>query len=101
MALATQNDGDGVNYTGATSSTIKFTLLGGKYSFFGSAAGTSSVLSILLPDGSTYVAVQSETTSAFNVVLDLPPGSYEIVVVSAGAQSGGCIKIPYSHYGSF
>ena len=100
MALATTDHKDGVTYTGATSSTVgPFTLLGGKYLFYGSAAGTSSVLNILYPDGSTYGAVNSQTTSAYAVAVDLPPGTYEIVVVSAGAQQGGLVKAPYRPVG--
>ena len=96
MALATNNYQDGVTYTGATSSTVgPFTILGGKYVFYGTAAGTSVVLNVLMPDGSTYSPAYSETTSAFFQMVDLPPGTYEIVVVSASAQQGGLVKVPY------
>ena len=96
MALVTQDTMDGIIYTGATNSTIKFRLLGGKYFVHATAADTTNVLSILCPDGSTYNAVDSETTSAFAKALDLPPGSYEIVTTSSTAVQGACVKIPYN-----
>jgi hypothetical protein len=96
MALVTNNYQDGVTYTGATSSTVgPFTILGGKYLLYGTAAGTSYSFNLLMPDGSTYQAVYSGTTSAYTQVADLPPGTYEIVIVSASAQQGGLVKIPY------
>ena len=96
MALATTNWGDGFTYTGATSSTAgPFSVLGGRYLFFGTAAGTSATLNILCPDGTTYTAVQIETTSAYASAVDLPPGTYEIVVVSVSAQQGGLVRVPY------
>jgi hypothetical protein len=96
MALASTNWNDGFTYTGATGSTIgPFYILGGKYLFYGTAAGTSAVLNILCPDGSTFTPVSSQTTTAYAAMVDLPPGSYEIVVVSAGAQQGGLVRIPY------
>ncbi len=95
MALATTDQKDGITYTGATSSTVgPFNLLGGNYAFFGTSAGTSSTLNILGPDGSTYIAVQAETTSAYFQQVYLPPGTYKIVVVSASAQQGGLVKVP-------
>lgn len=96
MALVTADYRDGLTYTGATSSTIKFSILGGKYWVFGTAADTTNVLSMLLPDNATYQAVDSETTALFGKMLDLPPGSYEIVTTSATAVQGGLIKIPYN-----
>jgi hypothetical protein len=53
------------------------------------------VLNMIAPDGSTLIAVQSETTSAYAVAVDLPPGSFEIVTVSASAQQGGLVRVPY------
>ena len=97
MALATTDTKDGVTYTGATSSTVgSFVLLGGKYLVYATAAGTSNVLNILMPDGTTYSPVDSETTTAFAKVVDLPPGTYDIVVVSVSAVQGGVVKIPYN-----
>jgi hypothetical protein len=99
MALAVQNTNDGLNYTGAvTGSVILFTLLGGKYSAFASAADTTNVLSVLLPDGSTYAAYDSETTSAFTKMLDLPAGSYKVVVTSATLVAGGVQRVPYTSW---
>jgi len=96
MALASTNWSDGFTYTGATGSTVgPFNLLGGQYLFYGTAAGTSVSLNMLCPDGSTYTPVQAETTSAYATVVNLPPGTYEIVVSSASAQQGGLVRVPY------
>lgn len=95
MALASVDSKDGISYTGATSSTVgPFTILGGNYVFYGTAADTSAVLNVLCPDGSTYTPAYSETTSAYFQQVYLPPGTYEIVVVSASAQQGGLVKVP-------
>lgn len=96
MALSQSDTKDGTVYQGATSSTVgPFTLLGGKYGVFATAADTTNVLSILGPDGSTYIPWDSETTSAFAKALDLPPGTYKIVTTSSTAVQGGVVKVPY------
>lgn len=96
MALVPTNWSDGFTYTSTAGGTAgPFTLLGGRYLFFGTAAGTSSTLNILCPDGSTFSPVSIQTTSAYSSAVDLPAGSYEIVVVSAGAQQGGLVRVPY------
>jgi hypothetical protein len=97
MALVTNDSKDGVSWTGATSNTITFTLLGGKYLFASEAAGTSVTLNILMPSGN-YIAVGTSTTlttSAATAMVDLPAGSYEVVIVSASGISGFLMKIPY------
>ncbi len=97
MAITLTDYKDGVSFTGAvTASVIVFTLLGGKYAAFCTAADTTNVLSLLSPDGSTYIAVDSETTAAFYKVLDLVPGTYKIVVTTATVAAGGIQKIPYN-----
>lgn len=95
MALVTANNGDGITYTGATSSTIgPFSLRGGTYLWVSQAAGTSQNVSILGPDGSTFLPVNSQTTSAVVQVLSLPPGSYEIITVSASGIQGFLERVP-------
>jgi hypothetical protein len=95
MALASTSFGDGFTFTGATSSTIgPYKIEGGLYAFFSEAAGTSVVLQMLDPAGN-YIAVQSETTSAFYVAVSLCRGQYEIVTVSASPIAGGLAPIPY------
>lgn len=97
MAVTTYDSKDGVSFTGAvTASVIVFTLLGGKYAFFSTAADTTNVLSVLSPDGSTYIAVDSETTAAFYKVLDLVPGTYKVVATTVTVAAGGVQKIPYN-----
>jgi hypothetical protein len=97
MALATNTWGDGYTYTGATGTVGPFVILGGKYLFFATAAGTSNTLEMLMPDG-TYIAVGSTTTfstSAATAMIDLPPGTYQNVVVTSTAVAGGLVRIPY------
>src|SRR5579872_3874109 len=96
MALSFSDYRDGIVYQGATASTIgPFHLQGGKYFLYGSAADTTNTLDILLPDGSTYQAVDSETTTAFSKMIDLPAGQFKIVTNSSTAVQGGLVKIPY------
>jgi hypothetical protein len=96
MSLATHDTKDGITYTGATTGTVAtFTILGGKYLHLGSAAGTSVVLNIICPDGSTAVPVNSQTTSAFAAMVDLPPGEFNIVVTTSAAVTGGLVRVPY------
>lgn len=101
MTFAVSNWQDGVSYTGAltANSPITFRILGGKYFYYASAPSTSSALNILLPDEATYVAVSSSTTGTTSavgpVMIDLPAGSYEIVLVATGAVQGFLVKIPY------
>ena len=100
MAIAIQDSRDGINWTGSKSQTIgPFVLLGGKYSVAWTAADTSAELDIQMPDA-TYQAVGSSMTSTTALlgpaVVDLPAGSYRIVVVSAtNAMAGFVQRIPY------
>ena len=98
MTVAVTDWKDGVLYTGAVSaSTVgPFTLLVGKYLWISQAASTSQQLSVLGPDGSTFLAVNAQTTSAVSVALDLPPGTYEITFVATGALMGFLQKVPYN-----
>ncbi len=106
MAFHIDDTKDGVSYTGArTANSPTFLILGGKYMYYASAPSTSSALNILLPDESTYVAVGSSTTGTTSavgpVVVDLVPGTYQLVFVATGDVQGFLQKIPYTHYGSF
>jgi hypothetical protein len=98
MTLAVTDYKDGVLYTGlVTAGTVgPFYLLGGKYLWVSQAASTSQQLQVLGPDGSTYLAVNAQTTSAVSQALDLPPGTYEIVCVATGALMGFLQKVPYN-----
>ena len=100
MAATIQDHQDGFTYTGARSETVgPKVILGGKYLFFNTAADTTSALQMKMPDGS-FIAVGSTTnftTSAATAMIDLPPGTYQIVIVSAGTNvAGGLVKIPYN-----
>jgi len=101
MTFVLNDSGDGVNYTGArTANTFSFRVMGGKYSFYVSAASTSSQLNILLPDNSTYVAFSSSTTqttsAAGPLVLDLPACTLQMIFTATGDVQGFIQKIPYN-----
>ena len=87
---------DGVNFTGAANSdtTPSFTLLGGRYALITSSTGTASAtVYAKAPDG-TFIAVSTAVTTA--AVLDLPGGTYEIVMgASAGTAAGSLQRVPY------
>jgi hypothetical protein len=97
MAFVSNDWKDGVTYTGArTANTVgPFTLLGGKYVFGTSAPSTSTTLEILMPDGSTYQPFIAAVTAAGFTMVDLPPGTYEIIFTATGDVQGFVIKVPY------
>lgn len=90
---------DGFAVKTAPSATYgPYTLLGGKYFFTTTAAGTSVALNYLQPDGSTYTALGTSTTfttSAGNAVVDLPPSTVQVVVVTSTAIAFSLARIPY------
>jgi len=98
MALGTNDFKDGITYTGALTATPvgPFVLLGGKYLWTTSAPSTSTTLEILMPDGSTYQAVIAAVTAASSTMLDLPPGTYQIIFTATGAVQGSLVKVPMS-----
>lgn len=98
MTVAVTNWDDGFTFTGATANVGPYPLLGGKYLFFASAAGTSTELDMLMPDGTSYQAVSTATTlttSAGVAPVDLPPGSYRFTITTVSAVQGGLVRIPY------
>ena len=104
MALATTDFKDGVAFTGAVSaSTITFTLLGGRYVFAVAAQSTSATLSMLLPDGSTYITCLPAyganpllaATADLMSVFDLCPGTYQLTFTATSGVAGCVIKVPY------
>lgn len=97
MALATVNTNDGFSWTGATGSTVgPFALLGGKYMLATEAAGTSVTLQVVDQAGNAIPVTNAAfTTSAGTIMVDLPPGSYQVVVVSASGVAGFLQKVPY------
>ena len=98
MALATNNTGDGFNWTGATGSTVgPFPLLGGKYMIGTEAAGTSVSLQVQTPGGNFINVTNGQfTTTAATAALDLAPGTYQVVTVSASGIAGFLQKVPYN-----
>ncbi|MGH3514686.1 MAG: hypothetical protein ACRDRB_20795 [Pseudonocardiaceae bacterium] len=98
MAIATNDFKDGLTFTGGgDGDTVKFTLLGGRYAV-GSAAtwgGGNVAFNILMPDGTTYIAFLTAFTADSIAVVDLPPGSYEIVITTATSVQGFLVRIPF------
>lgn len=90
---------DGFSWTGATSNTAgPYTLNSGKYAFAYTAPGTSCLLEVLSPDGSTYIALNAAATTAAYAVYDLPAGVYQVVVTSVSAVAGFVARI--RHHGA-
>ena len=91
--------GESFQLKNVAAGTYKFSLGVGRYALSYASTGTGTVdLGILLPDGSTYktgVATQITATTGFQTGLDLPPGSYEIVIASFTANYLALTQIPY------
>lgn len=61
----------------------------------GTWGGGSVKLQVMLPDAATYVDVASSTISADGVVaLEMPPGTYRLVVATATALYVRLVHIP-------
>lgn len=89
MAFGSSDSKDGISYTGArTANAPTFQLLGGKYMMANTTPSTSVELDVLMPDGTTYVAVMPAFTTANTAFLDLAPGTYKFVFVATADVSG-------------
>lgn len=96
MALVATNFNNGFTFTGATATVGPYYLLGGRYAFAAASASWgsgSATIEILMNDGSTYVACSAPIIANGTQVLDLPEGSYE-VVVSGATVFGFVLPIP-------
>jgi hypothetical protein len=68
---------------GASTTQTGFNLVGGRYAVLFIGTGTGSAgLSVLGPDGSSYIAITAATFSATNgfAVVDLPSGLYQVTI---------------------
>lgn len=98
MAIATSDFKDGISFTGGGNGDApKFTLLGGRYAFAVHATfgGGNVQLNVLMPDGTTYIAASAALTADGTQIVDLPPGSFEIVITTATGVQGFLIRVPY------
>jgi len=95
VALIFNNDG--LAFTANTDNPASFTLLGGRYDFATSAtfSGGNIGVQVLMPDGTTYLAVHTALTAAGTVVLDLCPGTYKINIVTATSVQAFLVRVPY------
>jgi hypothetical protein len=86
------------SYTGSGISASFLTpyLFGGRYALAWSASALTSVtISKLMPDGVTYVAVvTAATTTSGSMLVDLPPGIYQITLVGVTAFQYSLAKVP-------
>jgi hypothetical protein len=88
---------DGVGFTGLSATPANFYLLGGRYAFSVNATfgGGSVTLNQLQPDGTTLIAAAAPITASGSVIVDLPPGTYQITIVTATAVVGAVVRVPY------
>jgi hypothetical protein len=94
-------NGNGFLVSNASATQGPFALLGGKYGVtIVSASSTGTVgISILGPDGTTYVAITAATVTlstaaaALYVAVDLPPGEVQVTISSVTAVYASVIPI--------
>ena len=95
--MAFNDSTDGVNFTALSATPATFRLLGGRYAFGASATwgGGSLTLQVQMPDGSTYVAALPAFTADSVAAVDLPPGTYRLVIATATGVMGFVVRVPY------
>lgn len=78
---------DYVAFTNKGAGNYDFSLLGGEYGVVVTATwgGGSVTLSILAPDGVTYIVVAAAFTADTFATYDLPAGSYRLAVATSTA----------------
>lgn len=71
-------------------------LIGGRYQFdaVGTWGGGNIVLNQLGPDGSTYLSVSLPQTANGGQTIDIPGGTYQMVVTTATGVSAALTRIP-------
>lgn len=87
---------EAVIFSNIAATTASFELKGGRYQFAASATfnGGSVGLQQLGPDGATFLSVVTPITVKGGQVLDLPPGQYQVVIVTATAVFASIVRIP-------
>ena len=90
--------GENQSFSNISATTAAFVLRGGRYGIdvVATFGGGSVTLEKLAGDGSTFVSVSSATdfTAAGYAEIDLPPGTYKIVIATATAVSVQIQRIP-------
>lgn len=89
---------NGVSFSGLSATPAAFTVLGGLYAFAVAATfgGGNVDLQMLMPDGTTYESVLTTVVTANGQrLVDLPPGTYKVVITTATAVQGSLIRVPY------
>ncbi len=95
--MAFTNWNDGVSFSGLSATPSSFYVLGGRYALVVNATwgGGNVVLKQLMPDGTTYIAVDPTFTADNSVIIDLPPGTYQLTITTATAVQGSLVRVPY------
>lgn len=97
MTVAVTNWYDGFKVTDASADVGPYTVLGGRYALMASATwgGGTVTLQALMPDGSTYINIASPLTADGAQLVDLPPGSYKLDIVTATAVQASLVRVPF------
>ncbi len=97
--MANVNYGNGFKVTNVSTTQGPFELLGGKYGITCHATfgGGSVDVSILAPDGTTYIPINQTSSHTFAAdgyfAIDLPPCLVEVVIATASAVYASVIPI--------
>lgn len=87
---------EAVQFSNISATTALFQLRGGRYVISAAATGAGSMgLQVLLPDGSSLLAVHTAFAATTGlVVVDLAPGQYKFVISTFTAVFANICRIP-------
>ena len=87
---------DGYYLNNAAAGTYTFTLSGGMYAWATSSTGTGTIDFKLVDNAGTAhaVATQITATAGFQTGINLPPGTYEVVIATFTANYVGITRVP-------
>ena len=85
-----------VSFSGISANTAAFTLTGGSYQLavVATFGGGNVGVSVLGPDGTTYLASHTALTANGIINFDAPAGQYRISITTATAVSCSVVRIP-------
>ena|SRR5487761_504338 len=98
MAIAVVDFKNGITFTGAAGGDAPvFTVLGGRYAV--AVAGTwnsgTATLEVLMPDGTTYLAVLTAFTADGSAIVDLPANTYKFAFATVTTVQGFVLPVHY------
>lgn len=87
---------ESVKFANIAATTAAFTLKGGRYGLAAIATwgGGSVILETLGPDGSTYLSTGTTFSANGYATVDLPPGTYQVVIATATAVYFSASSVP-------